>query len=228
MKPMRVLGYFLAAALFVVALTSDAACAFGADAKSAADPTQPIFPNQCQGWHGGSKPKGDFRLESLSEDFAEKENRQKWLKVAERLTAGTMPPKGKPRPPVSEAKAMTDWIDGMVATAATSGDVLQGRAVMRRLNQVEYENTVRDLLGVEVELKDLLPDDTAPGSFDTSAESLHMSSYQLDGYLAAASRVLDAAIAGGPRPAHFKQRIDVRNESATRRYDVYRHLDDGV
>jgi hypothetical protein len=223
---MRVPGYFLAAAIFIAALTSAAACAFSADGKLAAGPTQPFFAQHCQGCHAGSKPKGDFRLESLSQDFADKENRQKWLKVAERLTAGTMPPKGRSRPAASEAKALTEWIDGMIATAATSRDALQGRVVMRRLNQVEYENTVRDLLGVEVELKDLLPDDTAPGSFDTSAESLHMSSYQLDAYLAAASRVLEAAVASGPRPTHVNRRFDMK--AATRRQGVSRELDDGV
>ena len=88
--------------------------------------------------------------------------------------------------------------------------------MIRRLNQAEYQNTVRDLLGVELELKDLLPDDTAPGGFDTSAESLHMS-YQLAGYLQAAERVL-AALVGGPRPTLLKRRSDIKNESATRRY----------
>ncbi len=225
-KIMRLLGYFLAAAIFIVAVTSQTECVFSADGKLSADPTQPFFAQHCQGCHAGSEPKGDFRLESLSQDFADKENRQKWLKVAERLTAGTMPPKGKPRPAVGEANALTDWIDGMVREATASRDALQGRAVMRRLNQVEYENTVRDLLGVEVELKDLLPDDTAPGSFDTNAESLHMSSYQLDAYLAAANRVLDAAIAGGPRPTYVNRRFDMK--AATRRQGVSRELDDGV
>ena len=99
---------------------------------------------------------------------------------------------------------------------------------MRRLNQAEYQNTVCDLLGVDVDLKDILPVDLAAGGFDTTAETLHMSSYQLNGYLAAANRVLEAAVAGGPRPNQVKRRIDVKNEAATRRYDVYRHLDDGV
>src|SRR4051812_35981836 len=84
-KPMRVLGYFLAAALFVVVLTSDATCAFGADAKSAADPTQPFFAQHCQGCHAGSKPKGDFRLESLSQDFADNANRKRWLRIFEQV-----------------------------------------------------------------------------------------------------------------------------------------------
>ncbi len=99
---------------------------------------------------------------------------------------------------------------------------------MRRLNQTEYANTVRDLLRVDVDLEGVLPVDLAAGGFDTSAQTLHFSSYLLDSYLAAANRVLDAAFAGGPRPAQVKRRIDPRTEISTRRQDVYRHLDDGV
>ena len=112
-----------------------------------------------------------------------------------------MPPKGKPRPAANESKALTDWIDGQVAAAETARNALQGRVVMRRLNRAEYENTVRDLLGVDVDLKDVLPDDTVAGGFDNSAETLHVSSYLMESYLEAADRVLDAAIASGPRPA---------------------------
>ena len=97
---------------------------------------------------------------------------------------------------------------------------------MRRLNQVEYENTVRDLLGVDVELKDVLPVDSTAGGFDTSAETLHVSSYLLHNYLRAAERVLDAAVAGGPRPAQVKRRFDLK--AATRQQGVSRQLDDGV
>jgi cytochrome c5 len=201
-----------------------------ADAKPTDDPSQKFkfFEQYCQACHAGAEPKGDFRVDSLSQDFAHKENREKWLNVVEQLKSGTMPPKGKPRPAHDETKALIEWIDGQVSAAENARNALQGRAAMRRLNQAEYQNTVRDLLGVELELKDLLPDDTAVGGFDTSAETLHMSSYQLAGYLAAANRVLDAAVASGPPPTHVKRRIDLRNESATRRHGVYRHLDDGV
>jgi hypothetical protein len=70
------------------------------------------------------------------------------------------------RPAATAAKALIAWIDGQVAAAQNARHPLQGRAVMRRLNQVEYGNTVRDLLGVELELKDLLLGDTTPGGFD--------------------------------------------------------------
>jgi cytochrome c5 len=200
--------------------------ASAADTEPADEPSRGFFGKYCQTCHAGEKPKGDFAAEALSQDFAEKVNRERWLNVVEQLKTGMMPPKGKPRPAADELKALIDWVDGRVAATEIVRNAAQGRAVMRRLNQVEYENTVRDLLGVELELKDLLPDDTTPGGFDTSTESLHMSSYQLNGYLAAANRVLDGAVANGPRPTAVNRRFDMK--AATRRQGVSRELDDGV
>jgi hypothetical protein len=209
-------------------LTGSAAVTSAAGTKPADDSSRRIFEQYCHACHAGAEPKGDFRVDILTLDFDDKENREKWLNVVEKLRSGIMPPKGKPRPAAKEAKALTDWIDAQVARAENARGAQQGRAVMRRLNQIEYQNTVRDLLGIEIDLQGVLPADTAAGGFDTNAATLHMSSYQLDGYLDAANRILDAALAGGPRPAHVKRRVDLRNESATRRHDVYRHTDDGV
>ncbi|HEY2251618.1 MAG TPA: c-type cytochrome domain-containing protein, partial [Planctomycetaceae bacterium] len=124
----------------------------GSPARSSADDAQPndgpsrtFFEQYCLTCHTGTKPKGDFRVDNLAQDFADKENREKWLNVVEQLKTGTMPPKDKPRPAASETQALTDWIDGQVAAAQNERDARQGRAVMRRLNQAEYENTVRDL-----------------------------------------------------------------------------------
>jgi hypothetical protein len=202
------------------------AWASGADPLPIDGPSRKFFERYCQTCHAGTKPKGDFRVDTLAQDFADKEVREKWLKVLEQLKTGSMPPPGKPRPAANEMQELTDWIDGQVAAAETARNALQGRAVMRRLNQVEYENTVRDLLGVDVELKDVLPVDSTAGGFDTSAETLHVSPYLLHNYLRAAERVLDAAVAGGPRPAQVKRRIDVK--AATRQQGVSRKLDDGV
>ena len=147
----------------------------------------------CQACHAGPKPKGDFRLDSLTPDFSDKANRERWLTVLEQVKTGAMPPKEKPRPPAEDVQALTDWIAGRSTDeAAGSG---QGRVVMRRLNRAEYENTVRDLLGVDVDLKDLLPPDPATNGFDNRAEALHVSSFLMEQYLEAADAVLDAAIA---------------------------------
>ena len=226
---MRALGHFPAAALFVLALAGDAACAFGADAQSPANPTQPFFAQHCQGCHAGSKPKGDFRLESLSQDFADNANRKQWLKVFEQVKEGTMPPAEKPRPPAKDVETLAAWISERTAAAEAAASASRGRVVMRRLNRAEYKNTVRDLLGVDVELDDVLPEDNSAGGFDNSAEALHVSSYLMDGYLAAADRVIDAAVAGGPQPWTIKKRFDVKDERSVKPTgSVYRHVDDGV
>lgn len=193
------------------------------------DAIQKVFTKHCQSCHSGAKPKGDFRLESLSQDFDSKENRTRWLKVLEQVAEGTMPPAEKPRPTAEEIRSLTDWIRGRVATAEAARNVQQGRVVLRRLNRSEYQNTVRDLLGVNVDLKDILPEDTLNNGFDNSAEALHVSSYLMDTYLEAADRVLDLAIANNPRPNILKRKFDIKDEKSVKpKGSVYRHIDDGV
>ena len=226
---MRVLRRFFLVALLVRALTSEATCASGADAKPAADPVRPFFAQHCQGCHAGTKPKGNFRLESLSHDFDDEANRERWLTVLEQVKEGTMPPDEKPRPPAKDVETLAGWISERTAAAEAARGAAVGRVVLRRLNRAEYENTVRDLLAVDVDLKDLLPVDTSTTGFDNSAEALHVSSYLMDGYLEAADRVLNAAIAGGPQPRTIKKRFDVKDEKSVKpKGSVYRHVDDGV
>src|SRR5438477_523657 len=98
--------------------------------------------------------------------------------------------------------------------ALVGGVVLAGLGVIvfeTRASEPEA-NTVRDLLGVNVDLKDLLPIDTSTNGFDNNAEALHVSSYLMENYLEAADRVLDAAIANGPRPTTIKKRYDIKEE----------------
>ena len=106
----------------------------------------------------------------------------------------------------------------------------QGRVVLRRLNRVEYENTVRDLLGVQVELRDLLPPDSMADGFDNVGAALHTSSFLLERYLEAADKALNLAISNGPQPPLIKSRInlkeDRRLQQSTER--VYRMRDDSV
>src|SRR5947209_7035472 len=73
----------------------------------------------------------------------------------------------------------------------------EGRTVLRRLNRVEYERTICDLLGIQVDLRDTLPLDTSSHGFDNVGEALHVSSFLMDRYLEAADRSLGLAIANG-------------------------------
>ncbi|MBI5758066.1 MAG: DUF1592 domain-containing protein [Planctomycetales bacterium] len=199
------------------------------DAKQFFERIKPLFAKHCQSCHRGDKPKGDFLVESLSHDFSDNVNRKRWVSVLEQVKSGAMPPKDKPRPPAEEVKVLTDWIGQRATAAEAAHSAAQGRVVLRRLNRAEYQNTVRDLLGVEVDLQDVLPIDEVTNGFDNSAEALHMSAYLMENYLEAAERVLDAAIASEPRPPTIKKRYDIKDERTVKPMgSVYRHVDDGV
>lgn len=215
---MKILFDFCIAA---TALTAMGSASLRADDALASH--RKLLNEHCGKCHTGEKPKGDFDLESLSPDFADADSRRHWLSVLEQIETGEMPPETKPRPPATQVQALTTWIR---KTAAQSAN---GRVVMRRLNRAEYANTVRDLLGVEIDLADLLPPDTSTNGFDNNAESLHTSSYLLRSYLDAADRVLDEAIVNESKPWQVKKRFHIKDESSVKRPgSVYRFLEDGV
>jgi hypothetical protein len=197
--------------------------------KPSDGPARPFLAQHCQACHAGERPKGKFRLDSLTQDWTDKANRERWLAVSEKVRSGAMPPKGKPRPPAKDIAALTDWIGGRVEAAEGARIAIQGRVPIRRLNRTEYENTVRDLLGVDIDLKEVLPSDTPVNGFDNSAEALHVSSFLMEQYLEAADKVLDAAIVNGPKPWMIKRRFDIKEEKSVKPTgSVYRHLEDSV
>jgi mono/diheme cytochrome c family protein len=193
---------------------------------------RPLLIEHCYACHSrkAEKVKGDLRLDDLKPDFSTDAGRRQWLSVLERVSSGEMPPKGKPRAPEDGVRVLTRWIRDGAAAADLARRSTQGRVVCRRLNRVEYENSVRDLLGVDVELKDLLPPDTQAHGFDNVGEALHVSSFHLEKYLEAADVALGVAIANGPPPPTIKKRYTFHNEmqvkTATER--VYRKTDDAV
>lgn len=86
----------------------------------------------------------------------------------------------------------------------------EGRTVARRLNRFEYQNTVRDLLGVNIDFQEMLPPDSSADGFDNVSESLHTSSFLLERYLEAAGLALDRAIANRPQPPIIKKRYSLK------------------
>ena len=106
----------------------------------------------------------------------------------------------------------------------------QGRVVLRRLNRVEYENTVCDLLGIRANLKEQLPQDGSADGFDNAGAAHHTSSFLMEKYLEAAETALNLAIANRPQPPPvIDKRYSIKDEHPVRSSteDVYRFLDDG-
>ncbi len=180
---------------------------FGADRTFDAA-AKPFLANHCADCHDGDEPKGGFRIASLTNDLSGAAARAAWALAREKIETGAMPPKGKPRPAAMATKALTEWL----AAAEADRRATHGRTALRRLNKVEFENTIRDLLGITIDLQELLPPDAAADGFDTAAAAHHVSPFLLEKYLEAVDRSLDRAIANGPRPPLVKKRYSLADE----------------
>jgi hypothetical protein len=172
-------------------------------------PSQAFLDQHCVKCHAGEKAKGDFRIAELTLDFGVKKNRSLWENVHQQITSGEMPPKTRPRPDEKASRILTDWI------VKQSADVVgkEGRVVLRRLNRVEYENTVRDLFSVNVSVKEMLPEDANAQGFDNVGAALNISPVLMERYLETADAVITAALL----PVH-------KLESKTERFDLYDSL----
>ena len=124
-----------------------------------------------------------------------------WERVIRKLRARTMPPGGVPRPDEAGYDAATSWLETEI-DREWRVDPNPGRAnPVHRLNRVEYNNAVKDLLAVDVDVTSLLPgDETADGSFDNLADALSISTVHMERYMSVARHVTRLAV--GLRPGN--------------------------
>jgi hypothetical protein len=189
--------------LLLAALVVPRSTAAGWDESTFRTRVAPVLKRYCFDCHAGKKPKGDLALDTLPPDLAR--NVTAWKEVLSRLTDRSMPPKGKPQPTTAELQMVKDWLASGLKAYSSRRAATEGRALLRRLNRIEYNNTIRDLLGVDVNVMDLLPEDGKAHGFDNVDVALDLSSTLLERYLEAAEFALDAALAHGPRPPLFKK-----------------------
>ncbi|HEY2253973.1 MAG TPA: DUF1587 domain-containing protein, partial [Planctomycetaceae bacterium] len=154
---------------------------------------QPLLTKYCFECHRGNKPKGGLAFDAFPDERTAIGRRQTWEKVIENLQSGMMPPEGKPQPTDAERALVLRWIDSRVLKIDCS-KVDPGRVTVRRLNRIEYNNSIRDLLGVDVKPADDFPSDDVGYGFDNIGDVLSMPPVLLERYLAAAERVADVAI----------------------------------
>ena len=146
--------------------------------------------NYCLNCHDEEKQEGKVNLEDLDFNITSIEQAEHWQKVLAALNSGEMPPEDK-KQPTNEEKA--NFLDDLAATMVDARKLLSdsgGKITIRRLNRREYQNTIREALGVEVDVADL-PQDGGGGSYDTSGSSQFISSDQFEKYLEIGHKALD-------------------------------------
>ncbi len=166
---------------------------------------KPFFEAYCIKCHGPEKSKGKITLHTLDGDFAAGEL-DRWEKVLEVLKHGEMPPEDEKQPSDAARESVKAWIDrGMRDQLAKASDV-KAAPLARRLTNFEYQNTMRDLLGIDLELiKDLPQDPEKPYHFNNSAGFMLLGPEQLDRYLKSARRALASAIVDPDKPKVHRQ-----------------------
>ncbi|HJT41862.1 MAG TPA: DUF1592 domain-containing protein [Rhizomicrobium sp.] len=181
--------------LFVVLLAciSTSAFADSSQLQQQFDTTvKPLVTKYCVGCHSGAQPTAQFDLKSYTSVDQVKEDFPRWSLLADRLTAHEMPPKQMPQPSVEDAQKIIDWVHAVRSEEIKRLGGDPGTVLARRLSNAEYNYTIRDLTGQDMDLTRQFPVDPAnPAGFDNSGESLTMSPALLNKYLQAARQVAD-------------------------------------
>jgi hypothetical protein len=157
-----------------------------------------LINDYCITCHDNDKEKGGLTLEKFDPARAAK-NAEVAEKMIRKLRAGMMPPAGADRPAPETLQAFAASLERRLDTAAAARPD-PGRRTFQRLNRAEYANSVRDLLGIDIDVSAFLPPDTVSHNFDNIADVQSMSATVLEGYLRAASRISRDAI-GDPEAA---------------------------
>lgn len=153
----------------------------------------------CASCHNQQLKSGGLDLASLNLSRPAA-NAPEWEAVIARLRVGTMPPAGLPRPDPVAYEGFRSWLQGELGRAATAQPNAGRTETFHRLNRTEYQNTIRDLLGLDIDAADLLPADDSSNGFDNMAGTLRISQSLMERYLSAAKTISHRAV-GGVLPA---------------------------
>jgi hypothetical protein len=161
---------------------------------------RPVLEKYCWDCHGDGADKGDIVLDTDKDEAAIAKNRKLWMGALFHIEQWTMPPpEKKTQPSKEERELLVRWLDDVLNPVDPNAPD-PGRVTIRRLNRVEYNNTVRDLLGTTSRPADEFPDDDTGYGFDNIGDVLALPPILMERYLIAADRVLLEAIPGAPPP----------------------------
>jgi hypothetical protein len=152
-----------------------------------------VLNQYCYECHNDKKSKGKFRVDSLPLKIYNSQDAESWQKVLNAMNAGDMPPEDEKQLQAQEKADLLGALATAMVDLRNKMSDRHGEIAMSRLNQREYKNTLRELLGVEINVGQL-PSDHGLGDFDTNGASLYMSSNQVESYLELGKEALEEAI----------------------------------
>ena len=156
---------------------------------------RPLLKTYCLRCHGSEKAEGDLDLEALKTLTDARRNPRVWQKALFMLDNAEMPPKESKQLAAEELTTLKNWVRTYLNAEALANAGDPGRVIMRRLSNAEYDNTIRDLTGVDFRATRQFPADSAAGEgFTNAGESMVMSPALFEKYLAAAQEIAAHAV----------------------------------
>ena len=163
-------------------------------------PIGDLIQRTCFECHAGAAAEGGLDLTSMTFDLADRQLRDRWILIYDRVKSGEMPPDDSSLTDV-ERQSLVKTLHDFIAQADREDVMANGRGPLRRLNRDEYEQNLRDVLQLPLlDIRDMLPEDREAQRFNKTASALDMSRVQLAAYLDAADAALRQAMAGRPEP----------------------------
>lgn len=149
----------------------------------------------CLDCHTGDEAEAGLALEKFTTRASILDQREAWGKIVQRIQIQSMPPKDyDPLPTDKEREEVLAWFDDALFGIDCTGDVNPGRVTIRRLNRNEYNNTIRDLVGVDFKPAENFPSDDVGYGFDNIGDVLSLPPLLMEKYLDAAQQITDKAI----------------------------------
>jgi hypothetical protein len=178
---------------------------------------RPFLEKHCIGCHSGEKPKAELSLEPYRDTASVVKQRKVWDNALKMMVAGEMPQKRKdqPLPTVAESEAFIALVKTIFDYSDRNAKPDPGRVTMRRLNRLEYRNTIRDLVGVEFDPTEDFPSDDIGHGFDNIGDVLTLSPVLMERYLAAAENIMSRAITPNPPPVPKRHLSAIYTEPAS-------------
>ena len=179
---------------------------------------RPFFSGSCYTCHNSQAKMAGLDLAAVASRTPIPDDRITWEKVLTKLKSGQMPPAGRPRPNEAELRTVIKNLEDALGASAAEIGPDPGHIAPHRLNRTEYNNTIRDLLGVDMHPADDFPQDDAVYGFDNIADSLSVSPLLMEKYIAAAEKIANAAIFGPdlkPQPVRIDVAIPRRMETTS-------------
>ena len=156
---------------------------------------RPLISEYCLACHATDVQEGHLDLERFTSADQVRNDLASWQKVVEMLEAGTMPPEDEPQPGDMQRQRLIRWARSFITAAILDSAGDPGHVVLRRLSNFEYDNTIRDLTGVDLRPSREFPPDAAAGEgFTNTGQSLVMSPGLLNKYLGAAKEIAAHAV----------------------------------